>query len=164
LVLGIDADARAMAEASRRATRRDPNPATRRAWFLAGGVERLPSDLAGIADRVTVRFPWASLLRGALGLDPVATASIARLVAPAGRLELRLSVVGRDAPAVTGLTGDIDAASRARMVMAFAAHGLELDEIRPMTAADLAALHSSWARRLRAGGDRPPGAWRSPGP
>jgi SAM-dependent methyltransferase len=158
LVLGIDADARAMAEASRRAARRDPDPATRRAWFLAVGVERLPPELAGIADRVTVRFPWASLLRGALGLDPDVTGSIARLVAPGGRLELTLSVAGRDARAVTGLAGAVDAAARARMVAAFAAHGLELVAIHPVTTADLATLHSTWARRLRAGGDRP--AWR----
>ena len=158
LVLGIDADARAMAEASRRAARRDPDPATRRAWFLAVGVERLPPELAGIADRVTVRFPWASLLRGALGLDPDVTESIGRLVAPGGRLELTLSVAGRDAPAVTGLAGDVDAAARARIVAAFAAHGLELVAIHPVTTADLATLHSTWARRLRAGGDRP--AWR----
>jgi hypothetical protein len=157
-VLGIDADARAMAEASRRAARRDPDPATRRAWFLAVGVERLPPELAGMADRVTVRFPWASLLRGALGLDPDVTGSIARLVAPGGRLELTLSVAGRDAPAVTGLAGDLDATARARMAAAFAAHGLELVAIHPVATADLATLHSTWARRLRAGSERP--AWR----
>ena len=157
-VLGIDADARAMAEASRRAARRDPDPTTRRAWFLAAGVERLPSELAGIADRVTIRLPWASLLRGALGLDPVVTDSIACLVAPGGRLELTLSVARRDAPAVTGLAGDIDAAAWARMTTAFAAHGLELVEMHPVTTAELATLHSTWARRLRAGGDRP--VWR----
>jgi hypothetical protein len=157
-VLGIDADARAMVEASRRVARRSPNAVTRRAGFLAAGVERLPPELAGIADRVTARFPWGSLLRGALGLDPSVTGSIARLVAPAGRLELTLSVVGRDAQAVTGLAGDLDPDARMRMLAAFAERGLELDEIRAVTSAELATLHSSWARRLRAGDDRP--AWR----
>jgi 16S rRNA (adenine(1408)-N(1))-methyltransferase len=159
-VLGIDADARAMADASRRLSRAHPGtgPDPRRAWFLAAGVERLPAELDGLADRVTVRFPWGSLLRGALGLDAAATASIARLVAPDGRLELTLSVVGRDARAVTGLHGDLDAAALGRTAAAFAEHGLALEAAAPLDAADVVSLHSTWARRLRAGADRP--AWR----
>src|SRR5262245_21966018 len=147
-----------MAEASRRAARRGPDADRQRAWFLASGVERLPAELAGIADRVTVRFPWGSLLRGALGLDAAVTSSIARLVAPGGRLELTLSVVGRDAAAVTGLAGDPDPGARTRMAVAFGEHRLEFEDIRPLAPGDLATLHSSWARRLRAGADRP--AWR----
>lgn len=149
-----------MAEASLRVARRrvgmDVEPD--RAWFLAAGVERLPEALDSLGDRVTVRFPWGSLLRGALGLDAAVTDSIARLVAPGGRLELTLSVVGRDAPIKTGLAAGPGEAARTSMVTAFADHGLELDEIRELTADDLATLHSAWARRLRAGGDRP--AWR----
>ena len=147
-----------MAGASRRAVRLNADPVTRRAWFLVSGVERLPADLAGIAGRVTIRFPWGSLLRGALGLDPVVTGSIGRLLAPAGRLELTVSVVGRDASAVTGLAGDLDGTAWAGMAAAFGEHGIVLDEIRPLTSKDLATLHSSWSRRLRVGDDRP--AWR----
>jgi 16S rRNA (adenine(1408)-N(1))-methyltransferase len=148
-----------MAEASRRASRLTPDASGPRAWFVAAGVERLPPELDGIADRVTVRFPWASLLRGALGLDPDHTARIARLVAPGGRLELTLSVVGRDSDTVTGLEGELDDAARERMTSVFAANGLDLMQLRPLTPADLATLHSTWARRLRAGADRP--AWRA---
>src|SRR5262245_33610531 len=148
-----------MAEASRRVTRRYTAAVAQRAWFLAAGVEGLPPELDGIADRVTVRFPWGSLLRGALGLDPDVTARIARLVAPGGRLELTVSVVGRDARSVTQLGGELDEAARERMTAAFAADGLELAELRPLTPADRATLHSTWARRLRAGTDRP--AWRA---
>jgi len=149
-VIGIDADARAMAEVSRRASRRRADGDGDRAWFLAAGVERLPPELAGLADSVTVRFPWGSLLRGALGLDAGVTRAIADLVAPSGRLELTLSVTRRDAAAVTGGDGILDEAGRASMVDAFAGHGLVLEEARPVTSADLPALHSTWARRLRA--------------
>lgn len=148
-----------MADASRRAARREADVASRRAWFLAAGIERLPAELSDLADRVTVRFPWGSLLRGALGLDPDGTAAIARLVAPGGRLELTVSVVGRDTDAVTGLGGDLDRDARGRMTAAFAACGLELVELRPLTPEDVATLHSTWARRLRAATDRP--AWRA---
>ena len=54
LVIGIDAAASAMAEASRRADRRGPT----NALFLAAGVEALSaSPLAGRADLVTVTVP-----------------------------------------------------------------------------------------------------------
>ena len=148
-----------MAEASRRLARRRPATCEPRALFVAGGVADLPTELAGIADRVTVRFPWGSLLRGALGLDAEGAAAIARLVGPAGRLELTLSVVGRDGSGVTGLAGDLDAAGLARMVGTYRSLGLGLEELRPLTAADLDGLHSSWARRLGAGRRRP--AWRA---
>jgi len=148
-----------MAEASRRATRRQPSVTVQRAWFVAGGVEDLPAELAGIANRVTVRFPWGSLLRGALGLEPRATEAIARLVGTGGRLELTLSVTGRDGRSVTGLAGDLGPGDLARMATVFGSFGLELDELRPVSRADLIELHSSWARRLRVGLERP--AWRA---
>ncbi len=158
-MVGIDADARAMAEASRRVARRASPPGPPRVWFVAAGIDRLPADLDGIADRVTVRFPWGSLLRGALGLDPGTTDSIARLVAPAGRLELTLSVTGRDGRSATGLQAGLGPTDLERMAAAFDGLGLDLVELRPLRPADLDGLHSSWARRLRAGLDRP--AWRA---
>ena len=101
-MLGIDADARAPAEASRRVARRAPSADDRRAWFVAAGVETLPAGLTGLADLVTVHFPWGSLLRGVLGVDSGVAASIARLVAPGGRLEITLSLVARDRHDIAG--------------------------------------------------------------
>ena len=98
LVIGIDADARTMAERSRRAAAASAKGGHPNAVFLASGVELLPPELDGIADRVTVRFPWGSLLRGAIGADPAVSASIARLVSPVGTLELAVSMTSRHDP------------------------------------------------------------------
>ena len=87
------------------------------------------------------------------------TASIARLVAPGGRLELTVSVVGRDGRSVTGLQADLGPDDLERMAVAFGAHGLAVVEQRRVDRSDLGGLHSSWARRLRAGLERP--AWRA---
>ena len=38
--------------------------------------------LHGLADTLTVHFPWASLLRGIVGHDDDALAGLARLLAP----------------------------------------------------------------------------------
>jgi 16S rRNA (adenine(1408)-N(1))-methyltransferase len=147
-----------MLEASRRAAGPARRGGVPNAAFIAAGVERLPSELAGIADLVTVRFPWGSLLSGALGEDAAVTAAIARLLAVGGRLELTTSLIERDRPTGSGRT-DLDAADIESITCAFAAHGLKAVEVRMLTLAESAGLRSSWARRLRAGGpDRP--VWR----
>jgi 16S rRNA (adenine(1408)-N(1))-methyltransferase len=151
-VLGIDADARAPADASRRVARSARSANDRRAWFVAAGVEILPAGLTGLADLVTVRFPWGSLLRGVLGVDTGVAASIARLVAPGGRLEITLSLVARDRRDAAG--DAFGSADIERMTTTFATFGLTKSEARRLSATEVAAIPSTWARRLRAGDAR----------
>ena len=141
-----------MAEASRRAEARPSRGGHPNIVFVATGVEHVPLALDGLADRVTVRFPWGSLLRGALGLDGPVAAAIARLVAPDGRLEIVLSIVDRDGAAVgRGAFGTQDVE---RMATVYAELGLDLTEARRLTPDEVRATGSTWARRLRTG-DRP---------
>ena len=155
-MLGIDADARALAEASRRAAH--PRHGLPNACFVASGAEQLPGELAGIADRVTILFPWGSLLGGALGEDAAVATSLAGLVRVGGELELTLSVVGRDRVArLEGSAFGEAAIDRIRSV--FGSLDLDLDDARRLTAAEIARLPSSWARRLVAG-DRGRPVWR----
>ncbi|MFL5675271.1 MAG: hypothetical protein ACJ779_09710 [Chloroflexota bacterium] len=157
LVLAIDADARSMADASRRAARKASRGGLANLLFLAEGVERLPTAFDGLADVVTVLFPWGSLLRGALALDPDVSASIARLVAPGGTLELVVSVVERDRSAIGGAgafgADDLEVTSRTFMTV-----GLDVLEVCRLSSADIRATGSTWARRLHVDPDRP--VWR----
>ena len=159
LAIGVDADATAMAEASRRASRPATKGGLPNAIFVASGVDLLPAELDRVAHRVAVRFPWGSLLRGALGLDPAMTAAIARLVGPGGELVLVLSLTARDA--IEGREpGQLDDADTGRIVEAFLSHGLVLESCEDLTPADLAGLASTWARRLRVGTERPARRYR----
>jgi 16S rRNA (adenine(1408)-N(1))-methyltransferase len=146
-----------MAEASRRAARRPRKGGLTNAVFVAAGVEMLPHELAGLADLVTVCFPWGSLLRGALGLDQGAAIAIARLVAAAGALEMAVSVQDRDAVGVGRPAGPFGDRDIERIRRAYACLGLELCDVRPLGLDDVDGLYSSWARRLRVDRDR--GAW-----
>lgn len=146
-----------MAEASRRAAARPARGGRPNVTFIAEGVERVPVVLDGVADLVTVLFPWGSLLRGALGLDTSVAASIARLVAPDGALDLVLSIVERDRAAIGG-EGDFGEADVARMAGVFGAAGLDLTGARRFSATEAGATGSTWARRLRSDPDRP--VWR----
>ncbi len=153
LVIGLDAAAAAMAESSRRAARRGPTNVV----FLAVGAEGLAcTPLAGRVDHVTVNFPWGSLLRGVLGLEPAALHGVAALVAPGGRLDVLASVVPSDH--VIGIA-TLDPGWEPAMCRAWAAAGLHLVSMRLATSDEIAASRSSWARRLGAAGDSRP-VWR----
>ncbi|HEX2470938.1 MAG TPA: class I SAM-dependent methyltransferase [Candidatus Limnocylindrales bacterium] len=150
LVIGVDAVAAAMAEASRRADRRGPA----NALFFAAGAEALPaSPLAGRADFVTVLFPWGSLLRGIVGLDDAALRGVVSVLAPGGRLDVLASVVPSDA--VPGLPC-LDPGAEPAIRRSWSAAGLQLTAMGPASAIDLAGSGSAWARRLRAGGEQRP--------
>ena len=120
--------------------------------FVLAAAEAPPCELSGLADLVTVTFPWGSLLRGVLGLDEAVVEGLATLVAPGGCLRALFSVEGRDRAGVDGLGGDAD--MEARMRNAFAAAGVDLIELRPASHREVDASNSSWARRLRVGRDR----------
>lgn len=152
LAIGLDADAASMAEASRRAARGVRRGGLPNALFVAAAAEALPAELDGLAASLTVHFPWGSLLRGLLHADPVLLAGVARVTRPGAVVTLLLSVTERDH--VPGMD-TVDADAIAQIGRCYAAYGLACCEARPATAADLTASHSTWAKRLGAGAQRP---------
>ena len=113
--------------------------------FIVSAVEALPAELDGIADEVRIGFPWGSLLLGVLGRDAPVLAGIARAAKPRATIHAILSVTERDG---LGISTEIDRP-------AYAAHRLHVVEARLATMEEVAATDSSWAKRLRAGVDRP---------
>ena len=155
LVLGLDASRGGMLEAAVRAGRPGRRRAVTNARFVVAAAEALPSELDGLVDELIVHFPWGSLLRGLLAPEGCILAGLARLLRPGGRASALLSLTPRDRrPDLPPLDG----ALAARLEPAYAAHGLRLVDWRPANAAEVAAAHSTWAKRLGAGPDRP--VWR----
>jgi 16S rRNA (adenine(1408)-N(1))-methyltransferase len=144
-----------MAEASRRAARPAARGGAANALFVVAAAERPPLELLGVADELTIHFPWGSLLRGALALDRAAAGGIAALIKPGGRLTILVSITDRDG---IGLNAIDEPGAADALVARWDAHGLRLEAICPATDADVAATRSSWARRLAVGRARP--AWR----
>jgi 16S rRNA (adenine(1408)-N(1))-methyltransferase len=144
-----------MAEASRRAARPTARGGASNALFVVAAAERPPQELVGVADELTIHFPWGSLLRGALALDESAAGGIAALIKPRGRLTILVSHTERDGLGLAPLDepGAADA-----LAGRWDVHGLRLEAICPATDADVRATCSSWARRLGVGRARP--AWR----
>jgi 16S rRNA (adenine(1408)-N(1))-methyltransferase len=160
LVIGVDADAGSMVEASRRAaraTRRGNTCASRglpNAMFVVAAAEALPAELDGRADALTVHFPWGSLLRGLLEADPAILAGMARVARPGATVTLLLSVTERDR-AIGPVA--LDERRFAALAPRYAAHGLRLREAQRATVEQVTRSHSSWAKRLGAATSRP--AW-----
>jgi 16S rRNA (adenine(1408)-N(1))-methyltransferase len=144
LAIGVDANAAAMAEASRRAMRRNALP---NALFAVAAAEGPPDALHGLAGSLTVHFPWGSLLRGLVGEDDAVVAGVARLMAPNAEATVLLSVVPRD--------GMPPVPPRASLEAVYERQGLDLVDMRPATPEEVAGSGSSWAKRLRAGRERP---------
>jgi 16S rRNA (adenine(1408)-N(1))-methyltransferase len=154
LVVGVDASAPAMAEASRRAGRRPERGGLPNALFVVAAAEALPPELDGLADLVTVHFPWGSLLRGLLKADPAVMAGVVRVMRPGAALSILVSSTARDAAAGVAPIGE---RTLADLAADYGGHGLAVTRVRPATPADVAATRSSWGRRLGAGARRP--AW-----
>ena len=145
LVVGIDADAAAMRERSAAAARPADRGGLPNALFVAAGAEHLPSDLEAFADEVRVTLPWGSLLRGAIAPEAWFVELLLGLLRPGGRAELVLSTGPREA--ATGIPA-LDARATDALAGAYASAGLRPLGVAPLTAADVAGLGSSWARRL----------------
>jgi 16S rRNA (adenine(1408)-N(1))-methyltransferase len=166
LVVGVDANAAGMMTASRRAATRPSRGGLPNALFVVAAVEALPAELDGVADLVTVHFPWGSLLRGLLGADPATMTELIRLLRPGATLQLLVSSTVRD----QGVgVAPIQAATLRALAGSYATWGLTVTEARPATVADVAAAHSTWGKRLGAGTRRPtwllrarfaPASWR----
>jgi 16S rRNA (adenine(1408)-N(1))-methyltransferase len=155
LVWGLDASRDAMLKAAIRVGRPSRRGTLANARFVVAAAEALPRELDGIVDELTVHFPWGSLLRGLLGPEGCVLAGLARLLRPGRCATVLLSLAPRDRqPELPPL----DRALAARLAGPYSAHGLRLVDWRPTTPAEVAAAHSTWAKRLGAGRARP--VWR----
>jgi len=149
-VLGLDANAAAMAESSRRAARPSSKGGLPNLLFAVAAAERPPPDLRGRVHEVRVLFPWGSLLRGVLALDEDVAAGIAALVAPGGVIRALVSVAERDA-ATLGVPPLI-ATDRDAIARRWTTHGLAPTCFEPAISHVIEATGSSWGRRLTATG------------
>lgn len=155
LVVGIDADASRMIEASRRAARGARKGGLPNALFVVAAAESLPRELDGSAAAITIHFPWGSLLRGVLGAEAWLAAGLARVTTAGAVVEALVSVTARDGmPGV----GALDERSVAGIAAAWEARGFTVESAAPAGCDEVAATRSSWANRLGAGRTRP--TWR----
>jgi 16S rRNA (adenine(1408)-N(1))-methyltransferase len=133
-VIGVDASREPLRDASRRAAAKS--------LFVIANAYCLPPELHGIAQRISINFPWGSLLRGLVDGDTTLLSGIAMLARPDALLEIRLN-----GSALHELDITPDTAAT-RVAAHLEATGWQCNTPTHLHAAQLRGLPSSWARRL----------------
>ena len=115
--------------------------------YLIANAEELPVELDGIADLITINFPWGSLLRGLLLGEDTVLRGLCRVARPGARLEVRLN---GGALVEAGLSLE-EGGSRAGRVLRGC--GFVMAPPVVMNRQALRACPTSWAKRLAFGRD-----------
>ena len=121
------------------------------ALYLIASAQSLPAGLDGLADQITINFPWGSLLRSLLEGDTALLDGLTRIARPDAELTIRLN---GGALAEAGWTLE---AGTWRVYDSLQSTGCQTRQPQPLGAADLRACPTTWARRLAVGRD--PRGW-----
>jgi 16S rRNA (adenine(1408)-N(1))-methyltransferase len=150
-VIGIDPVAENMREMSARAARKPARGGLPNVIFVVASVELLPDDLRGIAGEIFVTLPWGSLMRGIILAEAPVLDAIASLARDGAALRITLNARIFDDPVPAGLR-DLPEITpdyvRDTLAPAYARHGIEICASRWMDADEVAAISTTWAKRL----------------
>lgn len=151
LVIGVDAVRENLREMSAKAARKQERGGAPNLIYVVASVERLPAELHGIADEVFVTLPWGSLMRGIAIGDELVLSGLASVGRPAATVRIVLNtrifddpvpIEARDLPEVT------PDYVRDTLAPGYARHGIAISTARWMDADEVAALGTSWGKRL----------------
>lgn len=143
LYIGVEPNHASLVDVSRR--RRPGDLLESNVCFVLGSWQDLPGELSGVAARVTVLFPWGSLLQAAAIADDTFVDAIRGIAAPGAQLELVTAIdAATDAGELRRL--GLDGVEPEGIAEAWRSRGLAVEQ------AQLAASHpyqTTWWRRIR---------------
>jgi 16S rRNA (adenine(1408)-N(1))-methyltransferase len=125
-----------MAEASRRAAAKPARGGLGNVLFLQASLETLGQELTGIADAITVNYPWGSLLRAVALPEPFLLAKLADVAKPSAALDILVNMQPLRDAALAVRLGLEDAAltkDLARLRGLYAGAGLAVRSIDDVT-------------------------------
>jgi 16S rRNA (adenine(1408)-N(1))-methyltransferase len=157
LYIGVDANPRPLEKVSEKIHRKPAKGGLPNALFVQAAVEDLPPELDGIADEVHVHFPWGSLLHAMATGDGTVLKNLRRICAEGALLEVVLGIdPERDRGEIERL--DLEPLTLAyvdsALIPRYRDAGFEVLERGLLSAPDWSKLQTSWAKRLRGGGNR----------
>lgn len=138
-VIGIDACRENLHDVSRRA------PSN--VLFVIANASALPAELYGLASTVSINFPWGSLLEGLLSNDANLMAGLGMIARPNAAVEVRLNS-GALAECGWSFEAGVEQVRQSLML-----NGFNLRPSITLTAGDLRACPTTWAKRLAYGRD-----------
>jgi 16S rRNA (adenine(1408)-N(1))-methyltransferase len=138
-VIGLDACRENLQDVSRRA----PD----NALFVIANAYALPTELYGLAAQVSINFPWGSLLEGLLNGDTDLIDGLMKIAQADASLDVRLN-----AGALAEADWSLEAGSK-QVRSVLAANDFLMRPQVTLTARDLKACPTTWAKRLAFGRD-----------
>ncbi len=151
LVIAIEPVRENVRELSAKAAKKPERGGAPNALYIAASIEQMPPELRGIADAIFVTLPWGSLMRGIILGDALVLGGIASLGHEGGAVRMALNTRIFDDPVpieIRDLPELTPEYARDTLAPAFAAARLRIDEARWMEAEEVAALATTWAKRL----------------
>lgn len=136
-VLGVDA--------SRENLRVTSQKAPGNALFIIANALALPVELHGLADRVTINFPWGSLLTGLLDAEPALLNGLMAVARPGAIFDVRLN-----GSALAEAGWELEPGGE-RVQHALISAGIKVKHPTRMDAGDLRGCPCTWAKRLAFG-------------
>jgi 16S rRNA (adenine(1408)-N(1))-methyltransferase len=138
--LGVDACRENLRKASRKAP---PN-----ALYVIANALALPRELDAMASKITVNFPWGTLLTGLLDREPMLLDRLLAIARPGAALEIRLNAEALTEAGYTLKSGG------ARVRQALDDGGFEVvGDLLWLDARELRRCQTTWAKRLAYGRD-----------
>jgi 16S rRNA (adenine(1408)-N(1))-methyltransferase len=149
LVVGLDAGPEAMRRTAARAAAKPVKGGTPNALFVWSAVEQWPEGLTGISE-VHSLMPWGSLLRALVRPEEVVLREVAASCRPGASFLVTLNLhAWRPAVPEVGETPEPTPSSALTdLAPAFARAGWQLTSAHYAEAAEVAALGTSWTKRL----------------
>ncbi len=115
--------------------------------FVIARAQALPPELYGMANQITINFPWGSLLESLLAGDPALMGGLAAAARPDAAIEIRLNG-GALAEAGFGLEAGV-----AQVGASLRRWGWRVWPPAWLDAGALRGFNSTWAKRLAFGRD-----------
>lgn len=155
LCVGVDPVADAMQEVSAKAAKKPARGGLPNVLFLMDAAETLPGELAGMADLVTINYPWGSLLRALTTPDPAIVKHLTALGRPGSEMVILFNASIFDDPAYCERLGVIPVdpvRAWGELAEGYAQAGLEIGEVAELTGP--VDHRTSWGQRLVLGSAR----------
>lgn len=151
LVIALEPVRENVREMSSKAARRAERGGVANVLFVTGSIEHVPAELRGVANEIFVTLPWGSLMRGLILGEAAVLGGVASLGAAGARVRVVLNTRIFDDP-VPSEAQDLPEVTpdyvRETLTSLYAAAGLRIERAAWMSANEVAALATTWAKRL----------------
>ena len=154
LYIGIDPVRENMLDTAKKSAKKPEKGGLKNLLLVIGAVEKLPTELDGLADEVTVYFPWGSLLECVVKPVDSSMEQIHRIARSGAEFTFITTyqtsyeageIEKRQLPELSLSYFETEHAERLRGL------GFVTESVTELTAEDVQALGTQWAKRLGTG-------------